>query len=96
MRYQTNNTKIEKERNLPKRIGLRNIPKHISIEDLLCTSNISEVGRKVTESNPLFFSDFSSQQALEERKSSELINIPILERPSISTIIQEDGSTSKF
>jgi hypothetical protein len=44
----------------PKRIGLRAIPKHISIEDLNGKGHI-EVAQKTTESNPILNVDFGSQ-----------------------------------
>ena len=44
----------------PKRIGLRAIPKHISIEDLNEKDNI-EIANKSAVSNPILTGDFSSQ-----------------------------------
>lgn len=43
----------------PKRIGLRAIPKHISIEDLNGKDNI-EIANKSAVSNPILTGDFSS------------------------------------
>jgi hypothetical protein len=44
----------------PKRIGLRAIPKHISIEDLNGKKHI-EVAKKSAVSNTILNGDFSSQ-----------------------------------